>query len=256
MRPLVLCGLAPVLFAFLPAFAQEREAPARLPEIRVAPPPEALPPASTPSRVDTLTGPEVRRDAPAALPEALERLPGVPLQSEQGNRLQPNLSLRGFTISPVTGLPPGLSVFLDGVRLNEPTVEEVNFDLIPLEDVERIEVIRGPSVLFGRNTLGGAINLVTRRGRETREIVPEVATGSFGRQDLRLRLGGAARPLDWALSLTDSRDDGYRDFAGGRTSRAFAKVGADLGGTDLTLSYQYANNHVSQAGSLPESEAP
>src|SRR5437879_3494390 len=123
-----------------------------------------------------------------------------------------------------------------------------------LEAGERIGRIRGPPVRFGRNPLGGAINLVTRRGRETREIVPEVATGSFGRQDLRLRLGGAARPLDWALSLTDSRDDGYRDFAGGRTSRAFAKVGADLGGTDLTLSYQYANNHVSQAGSLPESE--
>src|SRR5438093_10045100 len=85
-----------------------------------------------------------------------ERLPGVSLQSEQGNRLQPDLSLRGFTISPVTGLPPGLSVFLDGVRLNEPTVEEVNFDLIPLEDVDRVDVIRGPSVLFGRNTLGGA----------------------------------------------------------------------------------------------------
>ena len=67
MRALVLCGLAPVLFAFLPASAQEREAPPRLPEIRVIPPsaPGALPPSSTPSRVDTLTGPEIRRDAPA-----------------------------------------------------------------------------------------------------------------------------------------------------------------------------------------------
>src|SRR5207249_150075 len=108
------------------------------------------------------------------------------------------------TISPVTGLPPGLSVFLDGVRLNEPTVEEVNFDLIPLEDVERVDVVRGPSVLFGRNTLGGAINLVTRRGQEVREIVPEVAAGSFGRRDYRLRLGGSARPLDYALSLTET----------------------------------------------------
>src|SRR2546430_2296202 len=195
MRALVLCGLAPVLFAFLPASAQEREAPPRLPEIRVIPPsaPGALPPSSTPSRVDTLTGPEIRRDAPAVLPEALERLPGVSLPSEQGNRLQPDLSLRGFTISPVTGLPPGLSVFLDGVRLNEPTVEEVNFDLIPLEDVERVDVVRGPSVLFGRNTLGGAINLVTRRGQEVREIVPEVAARSFGRRDYRLRPRGSAR---------------------------------------------------------------
>src|SRR5881628_1249393 len=257
MRALVLCGLAPVLFAFLPASAQEREAPPRLPEIRVIPPsaPGALPPSSTPSRVDTLTGPEIRRDAPAVLPEALERLPGVSLQSEQGNRLQPDLSLRGFTISPVTGLPPGLSVFLDGVRLNEPTVEEVNFDLIPLEDVERVDVIRGPSVLFGRNTLGGAINMVTRRGKEVREIVPEVAAGSFGRRDYRLRLGGSARPLDYALSLTESLEDGFRDFAATRVSRVFGKLGLATGGTDATLSYQWSQDKIRQAGSLPESDA-
>ena len=39
----------------------------------------------------------------------------------------------------VTGVPQGVSVFLDGVRINEPTVEEVNFDLIPLDDLERLE---------------------------------------------------------------------------------------------------------------------
>ena len=257
MRPFFLCGLTPFLFLVVVASAQERDAPPRLPEIRVTPPlvPGALPPSSTPSRVDTLTGPEIRRDAPAVLPEALERFPGVTLQSEQGNRLQPNLSLRGFTISPVTGLPPGLSVFLDGVRLNEPTVEEVNFDLIPLEDVERIDVIRGPSVLFGRNTLGGAINMVTRRGKEVREIVPEVAAGSFGRRDYRLRLGGSARPLDYALSLTESLDDGFRDFTSARVSRVFTKLGVTEDGTDATLSYQYSQDRIKQAGSLPEREA-
>ena len=257
MRPFFLCGLTPFLFLVVAASAQERDAPPRLPEIRVTPSlvPGALPPSSTPSRVDTLTGPEIRRDAPAVLPEALERFPGVTLQSEQGNRLQPNLSLRGFTISPVTGLPPGLSVFLDGVRLNEPTVEEVNFDLIPLEDVERIDVIRGPSVLFGRNTLGGAINMVTRRGKEVREIVPEVAAGSFGRRDYRLRLGGSARPLDYALSLTESLEDGFRDFTSARVSRVFTKLGVTEDGTDATLSYQYSQDRIKQAGSLPEREA-
>ena len=257
MRPFFLCGLTPFLFLVVAASAQERDAPPRLPEIRVTPPlvPGALPPSSTPSRVDTLTGPEIRRDAPAVLPEALERFPGVTLQSEQGNRLQPNLSLRGFTISPVTGLPPGLSVFLDGVRLNEPTVEEVNFDLIPLEDVERVDVIRGPSVLFGRNTLGGAINMVTRRGKEVREIIPEVAAGSFGRRDYRLRLGGSVRPLDYALSLTESLEDGFRDFTSARVSRVFTKLGVTEDGTDATLSYQYSQDKIKQAGSLPEREA-
>ena len=257
MRSFFLCVLAPFLFLVVAASAQERDAPPRLPEIRVTPPlvPGALPPSSTPSRVDTLTGSEIRSAQPSVLPEVLERFPGVTLQSEQGNRLQPNLSLRGFTISPVTGLPPGLSVFLDGVRLNEPTVEEVNFDLIPLEDVERIDVIRGPSVLFGRNTLGGAINMVTRRGKEVREIVPEVAAGSFGRRDYRLRLGGSVRPLDYALSLTESLEDGFRDFSATRVSRVFGKLGLATGGTDATLSYQYSQDRIKQAGSLPEREA-
>src|SRR6058998_1835879 len=257
MRPFFLCGLAPFLFLVVAASAQERDAPPRLPEIRVTPSlvPGALPPSSTPSRVDTLTGSEIRSAQPSVLREVLERFPGVTLQSEQGNRLQPNLSLRGFTISPVTGLPPGLSVFLDGVRLNEPTVEEVNFDLIPLEDVERVDVIRGPSVLFGRNTLGGAINMVTRRGKEVREIVPEVAAGSFGRRDYRLRLGGSARPLDYALSLTESLEDGFRDFTSARVSRVFTKLGVTEDGTDATLSYQYSQDRIKQAGSLPEREA-
>ena len=239
------------------ASAQQYDPNVRLPEIRVTPrpEPETLPPSSTPSRVDTLTGPELTRDRPSVLPDALERLPGVTLQSEQGNRLQSNLAVRGFTASPVTGLPQGLSVFLDGVRLNEPTVEEVNFDLIPLEDIERVDVIRGPSVLFGRNTLGGAVNMVTRRGKEVREIVPEVAVGSFGHRDYRLRLGGAARPLDYALSLTESLEDGYRDFADSRVSRVFGKLGLATGGTDATLSYQYSQNRIKQAGSLPERDA-
>lgn len=181
--------------ALFVASASADEPIVRLSEVRVtapAPLSDAPAPSSTPSRIDVLRGADLLRDRPSVLPDALERLPGVTLSSEQGSRLQPSLTLRGFTASSVTGIPQGLSVFLDGVRLNEPTVEEVNFDLIPLADVERVEVIRGPSVLFGRNTLGGAINLVTRRGQSVREIVPEITAGSFGRQDYRLRLGGEA----------------------------------------------------------------
>src|SRR5262249_61133320 len=112
-----------------------------------------------------------------------------------------NLSLRGFFASPIPGLPQGVSVFVDGVRVNEPTVEEVNFDLLPLDEAERVEVIRGPSVLFGRNTLGAAVSIVTRRGQAGWELVPEVSGGSFGQQSYHLRLGGAVQPLDYYLGL-------------------------------------------------------
>ncbi len=242
-----------------PADRRVREEPGgipRLPAIRVvAPVAGGIDRRMTPGTVDTLTEADVMGTRPSVLPDALERLPGVTLQNEQGNRLQPTLSLRGFSSSPVTGVPQGVSVFLDGVRLNEPTVEEVNFDLIPLEDVERIDVIRGPSVLFGRNTLGAAISMVTRRGGDVREIVPSLETGSFGRRALRLRLGGSEQPVDYALSLTRDEDDGFRQASASRVSRVFAKVGLAKGPVDVALSYQFSDDRLEQPGSLPEHEA-
>jgi iron complex outermembrane recepter protein len=252
---LIIASLFVVLVA-TPALAQEAQPLARLPELRVVAPPfetGPLPRSWVPGRVEILTDAEIQSIRPSVLPDALERLPGVTLQNEQGNPFQPNLTLRGFSVSSVTGLPQGLSVFLDGVRINEPTVEEVNFDLIPLEDAERVEVIRGPSVLFGRNTLGGAINIITRRGEEIREIVPEFAGGSFGRQQYRLRASGEARPLDYYVSLNQVMEDGYRDFTSARLSRAFVKIGVHAGDTDATVSYQFSNNRIEQAGSLPQS---
>src|SRR2546426_6812305 len=97
--------------------------------------------------------------------------------------------------------------------------------------------------------------MVTRRGKEVREIVPEVTAGSFGHRDYRLRLGGSARPLDYALSLTESLEDGFRDFAAARVSRVFGKLGLATGGTDATLSYQWSQDKIKQAGSVPESDA-
>src|SRR5262249_8151339 len=228
-----------------------------LPPVRVTAPAalsEKLPRSWVPGAVDLLQGEEIGASQERVLPDAIRRLPGVTLPDEQGNPLQPTVSIRGFVVSPVTGLPQGVSVFLDGVRINEPTVEEVNFDLIPLEAVERLEVIRGPSVLFGRNTLGAAINLTTRRRAERREITTSVSGGSFGHIDTRFLLGGTARPIDYFLSLTASYEDGYRDFTESRVAHAFGKIGVQAGGLDATVSYQYSNDRIKQAGSLPQSE--
>jgi outer membrane receptor protein involved in Fe transport len=166
-------------------------------------------------------------------------LPGVTLNDEQGNAAQQDLAIRGFQVTSVTGVPQGISVFLDGVRINEPTVEEVNFDLIPLDDVERIEVIRGPSVLYGRNTLGAAVNIITRRGGPALEIMPEFSGGSFGFQKYRAQVGGTEGPIDYYASGTYSWEDGWRDASAVRLGRAFGKLGYRRGGTDAILSFQY-----------------
>src|ERR1051326_143388 len=221
-------------------------APSRLPG-------DPLPAGSVPAAIDVIPGDALRGTGTTTLPRALEHLPGVAVGDEQGNTHQLSLGLRGFQVSPGTGVPQGVSVVVDGVRVNEPTVEEVNFDLLPLDEVERIEVIRGPSALFGRNTLGGAINIITRRGGTARALVPEMEAGSFGYQKYRLRFGGVEGPIDYYVGGSFSREDGWRERSASHLGKMFAKVGLQQGGTDLSLSYPRADNRIEQPGSLPES---
>src|SRR5256885_8043028 len=114
-----------------------------------------------------------------SLADALEQLPGVTTSDELGATAQLDVSLRGFQVSPVIGLPQGVTVYVDGVRANEPDAHEVNFDLLPLEDMERVDVVYGPSVLLGRNALGAAVNLVTRRGGVPASREVEASAGSW-----------------------------------------------------------------------------
>src|SRR5215210_7771660 len=62
-------------------------------------------------------------------------------------------------LADVLATQPGVSVFLDGVRQNEPDAAEVNFDLLPMEHVQRVELLSGSGSLLGPNSLGGAVNL-------------------------------------------------------------------------------------------------
>jgi len=214
-----------------------------------------LPPSSVPASVHVIEEEEPQQSGHPNLPDSLAgQVPGMTLSDEQGNSYQPDLSLRGFQATSVTGVPQGVSVFLDGVRVNEPTAEEINFDLLPTEDLERIEVVPGPSVLFGRNTLAGALILVTRRGREGIAGFADLAAGSAGFRKVRARLSGGAGPVDFYASGAQTVEDGWRVASHARLSKAFGKLGFQQGGTDLTLSYQYVNNRISQAGPLPASE--
>src|SRR5262249_20134837 len=203
-------ALAVVVAAVAAAAAQEPRPEGETPPVQLPPlqvtgsrlPGTPLPVEDVPSTVDVVPGSTLRSTGEVTLQEALRRLPGVSTANQQGNSFQMDFAVRGFQGTSVTAAPQGISVFVDGVRVNEPTVEEINFDLLPLDDIERIELIRGPAAVFGRNTLGGVLNIVTRRGTEVREIVPEGEWGSFGRQKYRLRVGGGTGPFDYYVAGT------------------------------------------------------
>jgi outer membrane receptor protein involved in Fe transport len=203
--------------------------------------------------VQVLSAAELEATGAQSFQEALRRIPGLNLNDEQGNRFQQDVSVRGFTASPVTGLPQTISVFVDGVRVNEPAAEEVNFDLLPLEDAERIEVIHGPMAVFGRNTIGAAINVVTRRGAARPDAEVEVEGGSFGQQAARARVSGPVGPLDGYVSVGELTERGWRDDSPSQGLRAYGKLGYRKDATDVWVSYQFQRDRLGEAGSLPQS---
>ncbi|HEU4642138.1 MAG TPA: TonB-dependent receptor [Gemmatimonadaceae bacterium] len=206
----------------------------------------------TPVQVDQVRVRDVA-PGPAAAAAALAKLPGVSVFDDQGTRVQPTVDIRGFTLSPVVGVPQGVSVFLDGVRINEPDAQQVNFDLIPMEAVSRAELVRGPATLFGKNTLAGALVLFTRRGDSTASAGVDVDGGAYGYRGARITASGMRGGIDGFLMAHGSEEDGWRDQTPARTRMLFANIGRKRDSTDVALTVMYAHDRLMQAGSLPES---
>jgi len=211
-----------------------------------------------PAQVEELNIPMII-PTPTAAPEALTTLPGISSFDDQGTPLQPEIQVRGFTLSPIAGSPQGVSVFLNGVRMNEPDAQEVNFDLLPMAAVGGSSLVRGSNVLFGRNSLGGTLLLTTRRGGATREGEIEVGGGSFGEQTYTLTGGGKLAGIDGFLAGSASDEAGWREATSARTRNVFATIGHQWGAThdsgDIALDVLYGHDKLFEAGSLPASYA-
>ena len=121
---------------------------------------------SVPAPVQSATGEALRIERAPTLGEFMNRrFGGVYVNEAQSNPYQPDVQYRGFVASPLLGNPIGLSVFIDGVRVNESFGDTVMWDLIPQAALESINLIPGSNPVYGLNTLGGALTMRTRSGR-------------------------------------------------------------------------------------------
>ncbi len=188
------------------------------------------------------------------VPEALRRqAAGVFLGQTQANPFQPDVTYRGFLGSSVLGAPQGLSVFVDGVRVNEFLADTVNFDLIAEEAIASIAIVPGADPLYGRNTLGGALAIETKRGFTHPGSAIELYAGSFGRRRAAASIGGSRGAFDYFATANVSRESGYRDFSEGRGSQLFGQCGWRDDRSDLSLTYAGIHNELRGNGPTAES---
>jgi iron complex outermembrane receptor protein len=178
-------------------------------------------------------------------------LESVNINEVQSNPYQPDISYRGFVASPLTGTPIGLSVYQDGVRVNESFGDTVNWDLIPRFAIDRIEMVPGSNPLFGLNTLGGALVVRTKNGFTNQGTRFQAEGGSFGRLSAELTHGGSYGNFDWFVGGNLFEEQGWRSFSRSAVRQGFMKVGWDNETTDVDLSYTYAENSLTGNGAAP-----
>ncbi|HEY1328827.1 MAG TPA: TonB-dependent receptor, partial [Casimicrobiaceae bacterium] len=169
----------------------------------------------------------------------------------QGNPFQQSLDIRGFSASPILGTPQGVSVFQDGVRINEPFGDIVNWDLLPRSAISSVQIIPGSVPAFGLNTLGAALAIYTKSGAQHPGASAEAFGGSFGTKSAEFELGGSRDRLDWFATANYSDDNGWADHNPSRVQQFFGKVGYQDDVTDLDVSLTLADNTLQGTQTLP-----
>jgi outer membrane receptor protein involved in Fe transport len=177
------------------------------------------------------------------------RLSGVHINENQENPFQPDVNYRGYTASPLLGTPEGISVYMDGVRQNQPFGDIVAWDLIPKVAISEVALMPGSNPLFGLNTLGGALSIQTKDGYSQPGVTLQVSGGSFGRRAGQVEYGGSnSKGLNWYVAGNLFREDGWRQFSPSEVRQAFGKLGWTHEKTSVFASFGYADNWLTGNG--------
>ncbi len=209
-----------------------------------------LPLDEIPSQVQTATQADIQNSSALDLSDFMNRrLNGVHVNETQENPFQPDVNYRGFTASPLLGTPEGLSVYVDGVRQNQPFGDVVAWDLIERNTISEIALMPGSNPVFGLNTLGGAIVVTTKDGVGSPGWSGQILYGSSGRKAVEAEYGGGkAAGFNWYLAGNAFHESGWRFDSPSDVRQGFAKFGWRTAKTDLALTSSFAYNTLTGNG--------
>ncbi|ACT47148.1 TonB-dependent receptor [Methylotenera mobilis] len=213
-----------------------------------------VPVSQIPSNVQTVDAEDLERTQSLDISEYMKRHMGsVYVNEVQNNPLQPDINYRGFTASPLLGTPQGLSIYMDGVRMNQPFGDVVSWDLIPKNAIKGMQLMPGSNPMFGLNTLGGALSIQTKNGRDNPGGALQTLFGSWGRNVTNMEYGGVADNIDYFVAGTFFDENGWRDHSESNSKQLFGKLGWHGEKTDLNLTYAWADTDLNGNGMTPQS---
>jgi len=207
---------------------------------------------AVPNNAQSLDASALHAQHALSISDALQaRLGSVTLNDVQSSPLQPDLQYRGFSASPLLGTPQGISVYQNGVRLNEPFGDVLQWDLIPMFAISDAQILPGVNATHGLNSLGGSLLLNMKTGWNARGTRIEGSAGSFGRYRLSAEHGHAAP--GWAAYVGASLfgEQGFRDHSPASARNLFADVRQRSADHEVGVSLTLAQTDLQGNGPSP-----
>lgn len=155
------------------------------------------------SSVTVITEEQIQRDQRRTLPDLLATVPGLNVVQTGGPGGQTSIFMRGTNADHV-------KVLVDGIDISDPTAPRRVFDFGPLmtDDIERVEVLRGPqSGLYGADAIGGVISITTKKGSGPAQWKATVEGGSFGTFNQSTQVSGGTDKTNYAFTFGHNRTD-------------------------------------------------
>jgi iron complex outermembrane recepter protein len=225
MKHFVLLIALPIFFTSIPLqlFAQEKEV--TLEEVVVTATRDTQEIRKIPANVTVITKEEIDQSNAKTVVDVLRDKVDVMVTDYYGNGKSTSVDVRGFG---ETG-PLNTLVLVDGRRVNEIDLSGVDWTQIPLDRVERIEIVRGAgSVLYGDNAVGGVINIITKKPEKTFSANAEVVGGSYGYNKESASVSGKWGAFSAILNASHNSTEGYRKNGFLRAEDVGGKVIYDL----------------------------
>jgi outer membrane receptor protein involved in Fe transport len=202
-----------------------------------------------PAPVQTVSANAILQSGALNLADVInKRLGSVFVNEVQGNPFQPDVNYRGYTASPLLGTPQGISIYMDGVRMNQPFGDVVSWDLLPRIAIADMTLIPGSDPLFGLNTLGGALSIRTKDGNTNPGTTLQLAGGTYGRRMADLEHGGSIGRFNYYGATSFFFEDGWRPSSPSNVRQFMGKLGWQGRRSTLGASVIYANNQLNGNG--------
>lgn len=178
-----------------------------------------------PTNISILDSDQIARSGAKTLSEVLDILPGIDVQRSGEIGTLSSIRMRGVPTS------NQVQIIIDDQPVGGVSIQEINIGLIPVDNIERIEVVRGSSpILYGANTIGGVVHIITKKKLDTPEVTLGFEGRSYATKINTAKAGGQAGALNYFVTGSHYETDGYLHNSEGKDTTVTNSFGYDFGG--------------------------